>query len=511
MFTNSEKKITFDAKLEKKIEDKKIVKDIFTLCMNSIFTIKKITTKKEKKSPPPPFTTSSLQQEAYNKLNYSISRTMLLAQKLYERGFITYLRTDSTNLSNSILLDIKNFILSLYGKKYLSINKFYKNKKEFSQEAHEAIRPTIINHNEDYLNSLNIFEKRLYKLIWERTIIGQMTDVIFEKKDIYIQSSRLKSFFISTNKNILFDGFMKISNTKKKEKEEKFNLIKEGAFLEKKEIIAKQIIQNHLYRYTEASLVKKLEQLGIGRPSTYAPIIYTIKKRNYVNIQKISKKIENRETLFLKGNSIFIKNEEVFEIEKNKFHPTEIGILTTDFLVKNFYEIINFNFTANLEKNFDNIAKGKKSWIKILEDFYSEFHKKLEHVKNNVDRIHKERFLGKDPKSKRKIFAKIAKYGPVIQMGEFNNKEKPKFFPLLNKQKIEGVSFTEALKIIELPKSLGIFEKKEVLLKINKYNIYIKYDNRSIPIDEKIFFNNSLNLEQAINIIIKSRMKIKTK
>ncbi|WP_394366900.1 type IA DNA topoisomerase [Blattabacterium cuenoti] len=511
VFTNSEKKITFDAKLEKKIEDKKIVKDIFTLCMNSIFTIKKITTKKEKKSPPPPFTTSSLQQEAYNKLNYSISRTMLLAQKLYERGFITYLRTDSTNLSNSILLDIKNFILSLYGKKYLSINKFYKNKKEFSQEAHEAIRPTIINHNEDYLNSLNIFEKRLYKLIWERTIIGQMTDVIFEKKDIYIQSSRLKSFFISTNKNILFDGFMKISNTKKKEKEEKFNLIKEGAFLEKKEIIAKQIIQNHLYRYTEASLVKKLEQLGIGRPSTYAPIIYTIKKRNYVNIQKISKKIENRETLFLKGNSIFIKNEEVFEIEKNKFHPTEIGILTTDFLVKNFYEIINFNFTANLEKNFDNIAKGKKSWIKILEDFYSEFHKKLEHVKNNVDRIHKERFLGKDPKSKRKIFAKIAKYGPVIQMGEFNNKEKPKFFPLLNKQKIEGVSFTEALKIIELPKSLGIFEKKEVLLKINKYNIYIKYDNRSIPIDEKIFFNNSLNLEQAINIIIKSRMKIKTK
>ncbi|AGW86062.1 DNA topoisomerase 1 [Blattabacterium sp. (Nauphoeta cinerea)] len=508
-FTNSEQKITFDAKLEKQIENKKIVKNILTLCINSIFIIKKIITKKKKK-----VLQLHLLLRLYNKKlitnYYSISQTMLLAQKLYEKGFITYLRTDSTNLSKSILLDIKNFILSLYGKKYLSIKKFSKNKKELSQEAHEAIRPTTINYNENYLRSLNIFEKRLYRLIWERTIIGQMTDVIFEKKNIYIQSSYLENFFISTKKNILFDGFMKISN---KNKENKLNhfLIKEGTFLEKKEIIAKQITQNHLYRYTEASLVKKLEQLKIGRPSTYVPIIYTIKKRNYVNIQKISKKIETRETFFLKGNLISQKYDEIFEIEKNKFHPTEIGILTTNFLIKNFDEIMNFNFTADLEKNFDNIAKGKQSWIKIIEDFYSGFHKKLEHVKNNVDRIHKERFLGKDPKSKRKIFAKIAKYGPVIQMGEFNNKEKPKFSPLLNKQKIEEISFAEALKIIELPKSLGVFEEKEILLKINKFNIYIKHNNKSIPIDEKIFFNNLLNLKQAINIIIKNRKKIEPK
>ncbi|WP_394798662.1 type IA DNA topoisomerase [Blattabacterium cuenoti] len=507
VFTNLEHKIIFNAKLEKKIEDKKNMKNILTLCVNSIFTVKNITVKKEKKCPPAPFTTSSLQQEACNKLNYSISQTMLLAQKLYEKGFITYIRTDSTNLSKSILLEIKNYVLSSYGKKYLSIKNFSKKAKKFSQEAHEAIHPTIINFNENYLESLDMFQKRLYKLIWERTIIGQMTDAIFEKKDVYIQSSHFKNFFICTKKTILFDGFMIISNKGKKEKSD-IDILKEGYILEKKEITAKQIVKNRLYRYNEASLVQKLEKLGIGRPSTYVPIISTIQKRNYVNIQKISKKIEIRETFILKENLIIKKNDQITEMEKNKFFPTEMGILTTDFLKKNFREIINYDFTANLEKNFDIIAKGKQSWIKTIENFYDEFHKKIQYVKNNVDKIHKERFLGKDPISNKKIFAKIARYGPIVQMGEFNKKEKPKFSPLLNRQKIETISLSEALKILELPKSLGFFEKKEVLLKINKYNIYIKYNNKSIPIDEKIFFNNLLNLERVINIIIENRNKI---
>ncbi|WP_262483647.1 DNA topoisomerase [Blattabacterium cuenoti] len=362
-----------------------------------------------------------------------------------------------------------------------------------------------MNFEENYLNPLDVFQKRLYKLIWERTIIGQMTDAIFEKKDIYIQSSHLECFFICTKKTVLFDGFMKIF---KKEKKFHFDTIKKGSFLERKEITAQQVFQNHLRRYTEASLVKKLEQLGIGRPSTYVPTIYTIQKRNYVSVQKISKKIEIREIFLLKGNLITKKNDEFTEIEKNKFFPTEIGILTTDFLKKNFYRIINYSFTASLEKNFDDIAKGKQSWIKILEDFYNEFDKEIQSVKNNVNKIHKKRFLGKDPKSNKKIFVRIAKYGPVVQMGEFNNEDKPKFYPLLNKQKIEEISLTEALKIIELPKSLGILDKKEVLLKINKFNIYIKYNNKSIPIDEKIFFNNSLNLEKAINIIMKNEDQI---
>ncbi|WP_341663173.1 DNA topoisomerase [Blattabacterium cuenoti] len=498
IFTDSEQKITLNAKLEKKIEDKKEMKNILSLCINSIFTVKKITIKQEKKSPPLPFTTSSLQQEACIKLNYSISKTMLLAQKLYEKGFITYIRTDSTSLSKNILLDIKNFILSSYGRKYLSVKKFY-TKKIFSQEAHRAIHPTIINFEEDYLNTLDVFQKRLYKLIWKRTIIGQMTDTIIEKKDIYIQSSHLeKCFFICTKKTILFDGFMKTSN---QEKKLHFDTINKGSFLERKEITAKQVFQNHLRRYNEASLVKKLEQLGIGRPSTYVPTISTIQKRNYVSVQKISRKIEIREIFILKGNLITKKNDQITEIEKNKFFPTEIGILTTDFLKKNFFKIINYSFTANLEKNFDDIAKGKQSWIKILEYFYNEFYKKIQYVKNNVNKIHKKRFLGKHPKSNQNIFVRIAKYGPVVQMGEFNNENKPKFYPLLNKQKIEEISLTEALKIIELPKSLGILEEKEILLKINKFNIYIKYNNKSIPIDENIFFNNSLNLEKAINII----------
>ncbi len=508
-FINTKEKITLNAKLEKKVEDKEKMKNILTLCMNSSFIIKKISTKQEKKSPPLPFTTSSLQQEAYRKLNYSISKTMLIAQKLYEKGFITYIRTDSTNLSKSILLDIKNFILSLYGKKYLFIRKFSKNNNQLSQEAHEAIHPTVINYGEDYLKNLDIFQKRLYKLIWSRTVKGQMTDAIFEKKEIYIKSSHLENFFICIKKTVFFDGFMKISNESKEEKKDKHDIfsIKKGSFLEKKEIIAQQIVKDHIQRYNEANLVKKLEKLGIGRPSTYVPIISTIQKRNYVNIQKILKKTKIREIFFLKGNSIIEKNDKIIEIEKSKFYPTEIGILITDFLKKNFDEIINYNFTSNLEKNFDKIAKGEQSWIKTLENFYNKFYKKIKYVEKNVSKISKERFLGKDPKSKKKIFAKIAKYGPIIQMGEFKNKEKPKFSPLLNKQKIEAVSLTEALKMLELPKLLGMFENNEIYLKINKYNIYIKHNNQSIPIDENIFFDNSFNLEQAINIIIENRNK----
>ncbi|WP_341656650.1 type I DNA topoisomerase [Blattabacterium cuenoti] len=508
IFTDSKQKITLNAKLEKKIEDKKEMKNILSLCINSTFTVKKIIIKQEKKSPPLPFTTSSLQQEAYNKLNYSISKTMLIAQKLYEKGFITYIRTDSTSLSKTILLDIKNFILSSYGKKYLSVKKF-STKKIFSQEAHRAIHPTIINFEKNYLNTLDVFQKRLYKLIWKRTIIGQMTDSILEKKYIHIQSSHLeKYFFICTKKTIVFDGFMKILNQEEKLETFDFDVINKGSSLERKEITAKQVFQNNLRkRYNEASLVKKLEKLGIGRPSTYVPTISTIQRRNYVSIQKIYKKIEIREIFILKGNLITKKNDEITEVEKNKFFPTEIGILTTDFLKKNFCNIINYSFTANLEKNFDDIAKGKQSWIKILENFYNEFYKKIQYVEDNVNKIHKIRFLGKDPKSNKKIFVRIAKYGPVIQMGEFNNGNKPKFYPLLNKQKIEEISLTEVLKIIELPKLLGLFEKEEILLKINKFNIYIKYNNKSIPIDEKIFFNNSLNLEKAINII-KNKGKI---
>ncbi|WP_185861914.1 type I DNA topoisomerase [Blattabacterium cuenoti] len=494
----NDKKMIFNAKLEKEIENKKKVKNILLSCINTTFSVKNIFSKNEKKSPPPPFTTSSLQQEACNKLKYSISKTMFLAQKLYEKGFITYIRTDSNTLSNDILLEIKDYILSLYGKKYFFLRKFYK-KNKFLKEAHEAIRPTIINYNKNYLESLDIFQKHLYKLIWERTIIGQMTDTVIEKKNFYIQSSHLEYSFIYTKKTILFDGFMKITNKDKKCNDLE---IKQGSFLKKEKIIAKQVFLNNIYRYNEASLVKNLEKLGIGRPSTYVPIVSTIQKRNYVSIQKIIKKIRICENFILKGNFISEKNDQIIEIEKNKFIPTEIGILTTNFLKKNFKKIVDYDFTASLEKNFDEIAKGKQSWIEIIKNFYEEFYKKIEYVKKYVNKIHKERFLGIDPKSNKKIFAKIARFGPIIQMGEFKDKDKPKFSPLLNSQKIDTISLSEALKIIDLPKSLGFFKKEEILLKINKYNIYIKYNKKFFPIDKKIFFNsNPLNLDKAIDII----------
>ncbi|WP_185868803.1 type I DNA topoisomerase [Blattabacterium cuenoti] len=500
-FFENEEKTVFKAKLEKKIKDKDKTKNILSLCIDSIFIVNKIDIKYEKKSPPPPFTTSSLQQEACKKLNFSISKTMFLAQKLYEKGFITYIRTDSTILSKDILSEIKNYILSSYGEKYLSVKEFSKRKK-FSQEAHESIHPTIIkNVNENYLESLDIFQKQLYQLIWERTIMGQMIGSTIENKYFYIKSSNFNDFFIYIKKTILFDGFLKIANKNKKEKSSILEM-KKGSILNRKDILAKQIFSTKIHRYNEASLVNNLEKLGIGRPSTYVPIISTIQKRNYVNIQKITKKTETRKNFLLKENSLLEEEEIITEFEKNKLFPTEIGVLTTHFLKKNFGEIVDYDFTANLEKSFDDIANGKESWIKIVKNFYNKFHQKIQYVKEHVDKIKKEYFLGIDPKSKKKIFAKIARFGAIIQLGEFKGKDKPKFSPLLNSQKINTISLTEALKILELPKSLGFFEKEEVLLKINKYNIYLKYKNQFIPIEENMFFNSSkLELEQAIDII----------
>ncbi|WP_185855303.1 type I DNA topoisomerase [Blattabacterium cuenoti] len=500
-FFNKQKKL--HARLYKEITNENKLKELFFSCIKdkNNFIVKKIIKSNQKKSPHRPFTTSSLQQYACNKLYFSVAKTMFLSQKLYEKGFITYIRTDSTKLSNFIIQNIEKYIISCYGQKYLSIRNTYPSKK-FSQEAHEAIRPTKIKYDENYLQFLSISEKKLYKIIWERTIMSQMSDAIFEILNFYIESSSSKDIFIHTKKYILFDGFIKISNEKLKENEEYNSLkIKEGTLLKNEQIIAKQIFKKHPYRYNEASLVKNLESLGIGRPSTYVPIIYTIQKRNYVINQKAIKQTEKRIILTLKDDTINKKIENIVRTEKNRFVPTEIGVITTDFLKKNFQEIVNFNFTANLEKSFDDIAKGEINWIDIINEFYKKFYEKIKYVKKHTKKIHKEHFIGIDIKSKKKIFAKIAKFGPVLQIGEFGDEVKPKFIPLLNKQKLNRITLQKALKIIELPKSLGFFKEKEIFLNINKYNIFIKYDKKFIPIDEKIFFNYSIGLQEAIKII----------
>ncbi|WP_185877683.1 type I DNA topoisomerase [Blattabacterium cuenoti] len=489
-------------KLNKNIEDKNKVQELMKLCLHNNFVIEKITESYEKRSSPKPFTTSSLQQESFNQLKFSISKTMYLAQGLYEKGFITYIRTDNQKLSSFIISKIKEYIEETYGHKYLLI-KVNQSSNKFSQESHEAIRPTIINYKNKYLESLNENEKKLYKLIWNRTIMSQMKDTIFKKKFFYIKFSSFNNFFIGNEKIIEFDGYMKISNIKNKNNVFSFKLEK-GSLLERKEIIAKQIIKNNLYRYNESSLVKDLENFGIGRPSTYVPIIFTIQKRNYVNIQKIIKEKILYETFTLKekSNSISNINEYKIKIEKNKFIPTEMGILITNFLKKYFKEIINYNFTANLEKKFDDVAKGNINWVNVVKDFYKDFYKKLSYVNSNVKKIYNKNFIGIDPKSNKKIYSRIAKFGPVIQLGDFNKKkEKPKFFPLLNSHKIDSISFDDAIKIINLPKSIGFFKNKEIVLKMNKYNIYIQYNNKLISIEKEEFFKNLIDLKKAIKII----------
>ncbi|WP_185850766.1 type I DNA topoisomerase [Blattabacterium cuenoti] len=502
-FFSNENKEVFVAKLEKKIDSKKEMEKILLSCINSDFFVKNIVVKREKKTPPPPFTTSSLQQEASKVLNYSISKTMFLAQKLYEKGYITYMRTDSLHLSQSFLSEVKNHILFSYGKEYLS-PKTFSSEKKFTQEAHEAIHPTNIKELLNDFEDLN--QKRLYKMIWERSVIGQMTDSNLEIKNFYIQSSNLKDLenhsFIYINKTVIFDGFMKIKN----QNFQKDNIpkIKKGTFLQKKEIIAKKIYTKHISRYNEASLVKNLERLGIGRPSTYVPIISTIQKRNYINKKKIIEVSKKNEIFILNENNIIIeKKEKIYEKEKDKFIPTEMGFITTDFLKENFQEILNFDFTANLEKDFDNIAKGELSFQEVIKNFYEKFHEKIEYVKKNVKKIHKERFLGIDPISNRKIFAKIARFGPILQMGEFKDKKKPKFSPLLSSKKIDTITFEEALKLLELPKSMGVFKENEIFLKMNKNNIYFEYGKNFFKVKEDIFFH-SFDLKDAINMIEKN-------
>lgn len=506
-FEHKKNKI-FTAKIENKINNEERMKNILLSCMNSNFTVKKIVPKLEKKSSPIPFTTSSLQQEASIKLDYSISKTMLLAQKLYEKGYITYHRTDSTRISDEILSKIKYFILDTYGEKYLfTNNKFLK--KKFSQEAHESIRPTVINNifNKNYLESLDLDtdQKNLYKLIWKRTISGQMSDCIIEKKIFFIKSSNFEELFSYTKRYIIFNGFMILYSGKEDKEKDFIEEIKEGDTLNKIEILAKQIVKSNIHRHGEASLVRNLEKLGIGRPSTYVPIINTLQKRNYIVKKKLTKEIRKQKIFFIKNKNIFEKKTEIVEIEKNKFFPTDMGFLTIKFLKINFKEITDYHFTAKMEKNLDDIAIGKKSWILIIKNFYKEFIKKIQYVEKHVEKINKERFLGVDPISKRKIFVRIARFGPVIQVGEFHEKNKPRFYPLLNIKRMNTISLQEAIKISELPKSLGFFNGEEILLKINKQSIYIKYKNLSIPIEDKVFFE-SINLEKTINILIQKNI-----
>lgn len=475
------------------------------------FSISDIVTKPAKKSPAPPFTTSTLQQEAARKLGFSVSQTMRVAQTLYESGKITYMRTDSVNLSDLALNTSRAEITSMAGEKYVKIRKFTTNTKG-AQEAHEAIRPT-------YMNAHTIEgtaqEKKLYDLIWKRTIASQMADAELEKTSVFINCSCNQHQFVATGEVIVFDGFLKVylesTDDEDEEAADRLPALKANQSLKADEIVAQQRFTQKPPRYGEASLVRKLEELGIGRPSTYAPTITTIQNRSYV--EKGDRPAEKRtfNMLVLKEGKISdkIKTENT-GAEKSKLFPTDIGMVVNDFLTEYFPTILNYNFTAQVEKEFDSIADGKINWVSSIDKFYKQFHPVVEDTLKNSERQVGERILGTDPKSGRQISVKIGRFGPVAQIGTAEEEEKPVFASLRKDQLIETITLEDALELFKLPRQLGEFEGKEMTVAIGRFGPYIRHDGSfySLPkTDDPL----SVAAERAISIIAEKREAEKNK
>ncbi|HSC52777.1 MAG TPA: type I DNA topoisomerase [Phnomibacter sp.] len=469
-------------------------------CIGADYKVKDITVKPGKRTPAAPFTTSTLQQEASRKLGYGVAKTMLIAQKLYEAGHITYMRTDSVNLSDTALGAIGNTIESNYGKKYLQIRK-YKNKNESAQEAHEAIRPTYMEHS-------SIDEpdgQRLYELIWKRTIASQMADAELEKTIAKIGISTNGEELTASGEVIKFDGFLKVYTEGTDDEEEKEdgrlpNIVK-NQVVTLVEMTASEKYSRPAARYTEASLVKKMEELGIGRPSTYAPTISTILKRGYV--EKADKEGQQRTVRIWKlvhDKVSGVKQSENYGAEKAKLFPTDLGFVVTDFLNKHFDNVMDYGFTASIEGEFDKVAAGAKQWNSMVKDFYDPFHKEVAETLEHADRATGERFLGEHPESRKPIVARMGRFGPMVQIGSSEEEEKPLFASLRPGQSIETITAEEALDLFRLPFSLGELEGKEVTVGIGRFGPYVKHGDAfiSLPKGEDPL---SVDMERAKAII----------
>jgi len=470
-------------------------------CVGAKYTVKDIQVKPGKRTPAAPFTTSTLQQEASRKLGYGVSKTMLLAQKLYESGKITYMRTDSVNLSDTAMEGIKAEIGKSYGDKYIQIRK-YKNKNESAQEAHEAIRPSYMENH--FVNDPEL--TKLYELIWKRTIASQMSDAVMEKTVAKIDISTNEQELTASGEVIKFDGFLKVyfEGTDDDENEEgaesRLPNLTVGQTLDFNQMTATERFTKHSARYTEASLVKKMEELGIGRPSTYAPTISTIIKRTYV--EKKDKEGTKRDfrVLQLKNDAIEkITEQENTGAEKSKLFPTDLGLVVTDFLSQHFKDVMDYSFTANIEKEFDEIADGKMIWNTMVEGFYTPFHKGVEHTLENAERAVGERMLGVSEDGK-PITARMGRYGPMVQIGAQNDEEKPKFAKLKNSQSIETITLEEAIDLFKLGASLGEYEGQDITVNIGRFGPYVKFGDQfiSIPKGEDAA---AVDLQRAIEII----------
>jgi len=503
------KKAILEAELEEKFSTFEEAKTFLEKCKLAEFKITDITKKPSKKSPSPPFTTSTLQQDASRKLGFSVAYTMSVAQRLYESGKITYMRTDSVNLSDMALNNAQKEILKLYGPDYHHLRQ-YKTKIKGAQEAHEAIRPTYI---EQHTIQGTQAEKRLYELIWKRTIASQMSDAQFEKTIITISLSNHPLRFIATGEVMLFDGFLKVyaEATSDDEPEQQKKLLpplKEKQTLILQKIQAVERFANHPPRYTEASLVKKLEELGIGRPSTYAPIISTVQQRGYVVKEDRPGTERQYRIIELNNGKIDTKTEtEITGAEKAKLFPTDIGMLVNDFLVDKFGNIMDYQFTANVEKQFDEIAAGKLRWTEMIQQFYRPFHRQVDTVTSVRDVPRNERLLGTDPVTGKNVYARMGRFGPMVQIGESNDNEKPQYARLQPGQYIETITLEQALALFKLPRSLGEFEGKEITVGTGRFGPYVRHDNKYFSLVKGKDDPYTITLERAIEIIREKREK----
>ncbi len=509
----SEGKSNFRADCNARFETEKTADTFLESCIGKTFSVSKVEVKPSKRTPAAPFTTSTLQQEAGRKLGYSVQRTMQLAQRLYEEGKITYMRTDSVNLSETALSEAAEQIKSSFGADYLQPRKFT-TKSKGAQEAHEAIRPTYFSKQ---VASTDSSAQKLYELIWKRTLASQMADARIERTLVDITAAGVNEKFVAEGEVIRFDGFLKLYMESKEEDEttdddssagdQHLPALKSGQALETIEIKALERFTSPPARYTEAGLVKKLEELGIGRPSTYAPTISTIQKRGYVEKKEAEGVKRNYRILTLTGNSIHRETkQETTGAEKGKLSPTDIGILVTDFLMENFQQIMDYHFTAKVEKEFDDIAEGSLEWNKMIESFYGPFHDSVEFTEKNAERTRGKRLLGTDPASGKNVFVLVGRFGPMAQIGEAEDEEKPRFATLKSNQSIQTISLEDALNLFKLPFSLGEFEGKEMTVGAGKYGPYLKWGEQyvSLPKGEDPL---AVDKERALELI---RMKQET-
>ena len=491
-----------NTELSKRFKTKEEAEAFLATCKETTFTIEDVSTKPLKKSPAAPFTTSTLQQEAARKLGFTVSQTMMVAQRLYESGYITYMRTDSVNLSSLCIGSCKEVITEMYGKEYHK-SRNYATRTKGAQEAHEAIRPT-------YMSNATIDgtipEKRLYELIWKRTCASQMTDAQVEKTTVNISISGHNETFVATGEVTVFDGFIKVYRESTDDENTgdlpAIPAVHKGDVLTTKEIVATERFTQHQPRYTEASLVRKLEELGIGRPSTYAPTISTIQQRGYV--EKGNKTGETRKynIITLKNGKITTKEgKETVGAEKAKLMPTDIGLVVNDFLFEYFPEIMDYNFTATVEKEFDEIADGKRHWAEHISVFYKEFEPKIDDI-IQTKKEHKvgERVLGNDPTTGKPVSVKIGRFGPIVQIGSASDEEKPRFAQMKPGQTLETITLEEALGLFSLPRTLGELDGKTVTIGAGRFGAYIKYGEAYVSLP-KTHDPLTVTLEEATELI----------